>query len=403
MFDGTRLWKERAGHRVKELGRYLKYIFNGHIVIVLLFLLGTAAYYYQEWLKTLDTGFPSEMIGAIVFGLFLTLSPVYNFLREADKVFLLPLEEKLSGFFLRSSIVSGALQSYVLLMLLALFMPLFAKTGGIGFSMFLPTLLLLLAVKAWNIAAQWKVSFQADASSILIDKAIRFLLNAAFSYLLFAGNGFLLLVPFVGIMFAYLGYFHSAARGKGLQWEALIAGEEKRMMAFYRLANLFTDVPHLKENVKRRSWLDFLLSGIPFVQKRAPLYLLARTFLRAGDYLGLSIRLSVIGSLGIILISYGPGQIFFALLFLYLTGFQLMPLASHHENNLWSELYPVAAAHNKLAFQRLLSIVLIAQTAIFTMVILVSGKMVAAIGVLALGAAFTFAFVKFYSVRKLKN
>ncbi|CEG29630.1 ABC transporter permease [Bacillus sp. B-jedd] len=403
MFDGNRLWKERAGRRTKELGRYLKYIFNGHIVIVLLFLLGTAAYYYQEWLKTLDTGFPSEAIGALLFGLFLTLSPVYNFLKEPDKVFLLPLEEKLSGFFLRSAIVSGLLQGYVLLMLLALFMPLFAKTGGIGFTMFFPALLLLLAVKVWNLAAQWKAAYLTDSSGNLADQVVRFFLNAVFSYFLFKGNGLLFLLPVAGIMLAYLAYFTSAAKGKGLKWEALIAGEEKRMMAFYRLANLFTDVPHLKESVKRRRWLDFLLSGIPFAQKRAALYLLARTYLRAGDYLGLSVRLAVIGSLGIMLISYGPGQIFFSLLFLYLTGFQLMPLAAHHENNLWSELYPVPASTNREAFQRLLYLVMAAQTAIFAIVVLLRGDFLAGLGILSAGGAFTFGFVRFYSVRKLKT
>ena len=54
----------------------------------------------------------------------------------------------------------------------------------------------------------------------------------------------------------------------GLKWDLLIAQEEKRMASFYRLANLFTDVPKLKDTVKRRKWLDIIHSTeFPFHMK----------------------------------------------------------------------------------------------------------------------------------------
>ncbi|PAF11597.1 hypothetical protein CHH61_26455, partial [Shouchella clausii] len=61
-------------------------------------------------------------------------------------------------------------------------------------------------------------------------------------------------------------FFTMKSRDKGLKWEYLIDQEERRMTSFYRLANMFTDVPKLKDRVKRRKWLDWLLSGIPFKQ-----------------------------------------------------------------------------------------------------------------------------------------
>ncbi|WP_043933137.1 ABC transporter permease [Bacillus sp. EB01] len=403
MFDGNKLWKERAGQRMKDLSRYLKYIFNGHLVIVLLFLIGTAAFYYQEWLKTLDTGFPSEWIMAVVFGFILTLSPVYNFLKEPDKIFLIPVEEKLSGYFFRSAIVSGVIQAYVILLLLAIFMPLLAKTGDVGFGMFLPILAILLAAKAWNIAAEWKASFLGENTKLPMERLVRFFVNTAFAYLLFSWDGWLFLIPVAGLMIAYLGYFISASRQRGLKWETLIAGEEKRMNAFYRLANMFTDVPAIKESVKRRRWLDFLLARIKYSQENAQLYLLSRTYLRSGDYLGLSVRLTVIGILGIWFITYGPAQIFLALLFLYLTGFQLMPLASHHQNNFLVELYPFPQTTLTSAFQHLLGLVLGVQTAFFVIALFVSGNYFVGLAAAVSGAVFTYAFVRFYSARKLKK
>ena len=69
------------------------------------------------------------------------------------------------------------------------------------------------------------------------------------------------------------------------------------MMLLYRIANMFVDVPALKERVARRKWLDFILSMIG--EKRTYLYLYTRTFLRSGNYFGLYVRLLALG--GVIL------------------------------------------------------------------------------------------------------
>lgn len=126
MFDEKKLWKDRASGRMKDLGRYLRYIFNGHLVVVLLFLIGTASFYYQKWIESLSEGFPAELIIAILIGSLLTYSPVSNFLLEADQVFILPLEDKLRGYFLRSGGASLVFQGYLLLMVLAVLMPMYA-------------------------------------------------------------------------------------------------------------------------------------------------------------------------------------------------------------------------------------------------------------------------------------
>ena len=68
----------------------------------------------------------------------------------------------------------------------------------------------------------------------------------------------------------------SNGEGKPLNWEYLISEEGKKMMLLYRIANMFIDVPALKERVSRRKWLDFILSIIG--EKRTYLYLYTRTF-----------------------------------------------------------------------------------------------------------------------------
>src|SRR3954471_4200553 len=315
MFDENKLWRDRAGGRMKDLGRYLRYIFNGHLVIVLLFLIGTAAFYYQDWIKSLSPSFPAPLIIAVIIGIFITYSPIYNFLLEADKVFLLPLEEKLKGYFFRSGVTSFVFQGYILLLILAVLIPIYAHVSGNGFGSFIPFFLVLLLLKAWNLAATWKIQFYVETSVHRWDFLIRYLLNAVFVYLLFKQANLLILIVIGVIMIFYYYSFHGRTTKMGLKWDQLIEAEEKRMASFYRLANLFTDVPKLKDTVKRRKYLDLLISRIPFSQEKTYLFLFARTFLRTSDYLGLFVRLTVIGALAIYFISFGIGQLLLTILF----------------------------------------------------------------------------------------
>ncbi|MFJ7728043.1 ABC transporter permease [Neobacillus sp. NPDC097160] len=402
MFDEKKLWKDRAGGRMKDLGRYLRYIFNGHLVIVLLFLIGTAAFYYQKWLETLSPNFPAELILAVIIGIFVTYSPVYNFLLEADRVFLLPLEDQLKGYFLRSGIASFVFQGYILLMVLAVLMPMYAHVSDNGFSSFIPFLVVLLIVKVWNLAVTWKIHYYVESSVHKLDMVVRYFINAAFSFLLFKQANLFIFLVIALIMGFYYYSFLMRTKKMGLKWDQLIEQEEKRMASFYRLANMFTDVPKLKDTVKRRKWLDVFISSIRFSQEKTYLYLFSRTFLRSSDYLGLFLRLTVIGALGIYFISFGLGQILLSVLFLYLTGFQLLPLWNHHQNKLWVDLYPVAQKYKTASFHLILMTILAIQAAIFTLFILIKGEFLISILALLAGLAFSYIFVYFYGKNRLK-
>jgi ABC-2 type transport system permease protein len=403
MFDEKKLWKNRAGIRVKDLGRYLRYIFNGHLVVVLIFLIGGAAFYYQKWIETLSNGFPAEIIMAVILGLFLTQSPVYNFLLEADQVFLIPLEIKLKGYFLRSGVASLVFQGYILLMVLALLMPMYAHVSSNGFRSFLPFLVVLVMAKAWNLAASWRIQYFVQSSVAILDMIVRYFINFLFFFLLFKQANFLFLLFIVLIMGFYYRYFYVRSRKMGLKWDLLIEQEEKRMAAFYRLANLFTDVPKLKDTVKRRKWLDLFIRRISFSQEKTYLYLFSRTFLRSSDYLGLFIRLTVIGALALYFISFGWGQIGISILFLYLTGFQLLPLWNHHHNKLWVDLYPVPPKFKSTAFHFLLMVILTIQAVIFALFILIKGEITIAFLALLAGIGFNYIFVHVYSKNRLRT
>ncbi|MBT2678086.1 ABC transporter permease [Bacillus sp. ISL-35] len=403
MFNPQDLWKERFGTFAKETGSYLRYIFNGHLMIVVLFLLGTAAFYYQDWIKTLQPDFPAAWIIAIILAAVLTYSPVQTFLTEADKIFLLPLETKLADYFRKSAIFSLSLQSYLLLMVLAVLMPLHVKIHGADFKSFFILLIAMILIKLVNLLIRWHVQHYIESSVKWTDSIIRFFINAVLIYFIFSGAQLLFAaVPALILVFLYM-YYKKQTAEKGLKWEQLIEDEERRMNAFYRVANMFTDVPKLRDRTRRRKWLDWLVNRIPYRQDLAFSHLYIRTFARAGDYFGLLVRLTAIGGAALYFLTYGPGQILFALLFMYLTGFQLLPLWNHHQNKLWVSLYPLSEKSRKKSFTSLLLGILIFQAAVFTAIVLIKGDLVFGTIIFAAGVAFAWFFVYFYSLNKLKS
>ena len=108
------------------------------------------------------------------------------------------------------------------------------------------------------------------------DWFIRFILNGLFVYFLVERTSVIFIGGIILLMVLYLVVLHQMVKGKPLNWEYLISEEGKKMMLLYRIANMFVDVPALKERVARRKWLDFILSMIG--EKRTYLYLYTRTF-----------------------------------------------------------------------------------------------------------------------------
>lgn len=403
MFNPQHLWKERFGTFAKETGSYLRYIFNGHLVIVVLFLLGTAAFYYQEWIKTLEPDFPAAWIIALILGAVLTYSPIQTFLTEADKIFLLPLETRLDDYFRKSITFSLSLQSYILLLVLAVLMPLHVKIHDADFKSFFILLIALILIKWINILIRWNVQYFIEKNVRWTDGLIRFFINVVLLYFIFSGAQILFAAVPAGVLILLYYYYKKQAKDKGLKWEQLIEDEERRMNAFYRVANMFTDVPKLRDRTKRRKWLDWLVNIIPYRQDLAFSHLYLRTFARSGDYFGLLVRLTLIGGGALYFLSYGPGQILLALLFMYLTGFQLLPLWNHHQNKLWVSLYPVPEFARKKSFTSLLLGIMIFQATMFAGTVLIKGEMVMGAIVLASGIAFALFFVYFYSQNKLES
>ncbi|WP_456271906.1 ABC transporter permease [Bacillus sp. AK031] len=397
------IWKRRVTEYNAELRKYLRYMFNDHLLFVLIFALGGGAFTYNQWVDTLDSSFPAAIIMAVLLGIILSWSPVYTFLREADAVFLLPLEGRMKSFFKKGIWVSFISQSYVLLLVLAAMMPMYVKVTGRGFQSFFLILAVLLLLKIWNLYVRWYTLKNQERETHLVDYIIRFALNTVFLYLLLNEAAIGLIAAAAVILLGYLFYFMASVKDKSLKWDVLISLEEQRMLLFYRLANMFTDVPKLKGKVHRRKLLDVLLNMVKYDQKETFKFLYMRSLIRTSEYFGLYIRLTLIAMVILLLNDSLWLNLAIGLLFMYLTGFQLIPMFKRFDYKIWVSLYPVASTIRKQSFQQVVLWSLIFQSVLFSLTLLVSGQLIPALVLLGSGLAFSYGFSAFYLLQRLKK
>ena len=400
--NSTALWKERFRHFLKEVRTYSKYVFNDHLKFIFVFIIGAGAYYYQQWLQTLTTSFPTALVMAVLIGLVLTAGSIQTLLKEADLVYLLPVEEKLKPYFTKAFLFTFMIQLYIIAIVAAALAPLYfqqMKQTGAGY---IWIVLAFVIVKAWNLFVAWEKSFLTDQNIQRADWFIRFILNGLFVYFLVERTSVLFIGGIVLLMVLYLAIMHQMVKGKPLNWEYLISEEGKKMMLMYRIANMFVDVPALKERVSRRKWLDFILSIIG--EKRTYLYLYTRTFLRSGNYFGLYVRLLALGGVILYFIPFLYGRFIVSLIFLYLIGYQLLTLWKHHRMKIWLDLYPVGGEEKKKDFLTLLNAILITGSVIFTIIFALATKDFMMTGILLIvSILFSIGFVYQYGAKRIER
>ncbi|MRD39757.1 ABC transporter permease EcsB [Bacillus thuringiensis] len=400
--NSTALWKERFRHFLKEVRTYSKYVFNDHLKFIFVFIIGAGAYYYQQWLQTLTTSFPTALVMAVLIGLVLTAGSIQTLLKEADLVYLLPVEEKLKPYFTKAFLFTFMIQLYIIAIVAAALAPLYfqqMKQTGAGY---IWIVLAFVIVKAWNLFVAWEKSFLTDQNIQRADWFIRFILNGLFVYFLVERTSVLFIGGIVLLMVLYLAIMHQMVKGKPLNWEYLISEEGKKMMLLYRIANMFVDVPALKERVSRRKWLDFILSIIG--EKRTYLYLYTRTFLRSGNYFGLYVRLLALGGVILYFIPFLYGRFIVSLIFLYLIGYQLLTLWKHHRMKIWLDLYPVGGEEKKKDFLTLLNAILITGSVIFTIIFALATKDFMMTGILlVVSIVFSIGFVYQYGAKRIER
>lgn len=403
MNNVNQIWSSRFKLYIKEMRRYLKFIFNDHLKFVLIFGLGAGAFYYQEWLSTLSAEFPTVFIIALLFAFVLTLGTIRTFFKDPDLVFLIPLEYKMKPYILKSFLFSAMIQAYIILITFGILLPLYMHEKNINFSYGLFVLICLILLKSWNVWLAWKIQYFIPSWIKASDWIVRLTVNFVAAYLLFDKASFGYVAALAAICIGLLFYYEFMVKNKkSMKWEQLIDLESSKMTTFYRIANLFTDVPHMKQKVKRRKWLDWALQVIPYKKESTFVYLYFKTFVRSNEYIGLYIRLLVLGLVALYFVDNSYGRLFIFIFVLYLTGYQLITLWRHHQSKLWIDLYPVSEEVRYKSFLQTLFILLLIKSLIFIVAIFILETFMLGLLSVVLSLLFTYLFVFTYVKQRIK-
>ncbi|MFS0577219.1 ABC transporter permease [Sporosarcina sp. 179-K 3D1 HS] len=297
------IWSSRFIHYVTELQKYLKYVFTGHLALVLMFSIGAGGYAYSEWLKEVPSDFPAVLLTSVVIAATLAYSPSVTLLKPADMVFFLPFEQKMGNYIGRALRWTVFSQLALPLILYIVALPLLSATGTGSKTVLLWLAVFIVVIKWIFVETEYFFRHTFAGDGVWKDRFVRFILATLYLYC-WLGPSPAVAVGFLALISLYGAYWRKRKNTKPFPYEHFITLEQNRMMRFYRFANYFTDVPHLKGSVSRRSWLGFLMGQTGFRNPAPQSYLLVRTFIRTDDIFWLWVRLTALSIVGVLFIPF---------------------------------------------------------------------------------------------------
>lgn len=400
------LWKTRLRKHQGSQFKYLKLVFNDHFVIALIFLVGALAMGYANVLKLVaHTYWWGPIILGVLYLLVLSIGHLANLLEEADSTFLLPKESELFHYLMAARNYSLLLPLVIIILGSIVIFPFGMVMVG-GFSL-LNGILLAISLLILKDVALW---FELQACYEVPETAQNILNRRAYFYpisfvLILLG---LYLTPFIPLILALIWdliqrhQITDFVLAGALKFQDVIALENSRQFKILKIYNLFTDVPSLHRNAKRRKYLDGLLKLVPTSHKETYLYLYARGFLRGTEYIGFYLRFVIIGTVILFFIKSLLLSFVLYLLFIYLSGFQLLPFYNQYDSIVFTRLYPVPQKSKLAAFQRLLLTLLGVQWLLMSIPIcIVFGFKALSLLAVAAGIVFAGLFVFGYAKTRL--
>lgn len=395
----------RLNKHLKKMMKYMRYVFNDHFVLVCIFLLGGLGFYYSQLLKTL----PEQFIWGRPLVLFVWLVTLFigrlaTLAEEADMVFILPKETEMTAYLNKALTYSLWLPFVACLLIGGMTMPLVVISSGLDFSSFFYFLIMLIGLKVSHLLVQKYALYQISMSQykqvfgLWLVSSLLIMGISLYSY------------PILGSVLAIIQVIwfkvilERTEQAVSLDWEGMIRKEKSRMYRLYQFIHLFTDVPEIASSVKRRKFADPLLNRIKRTNENTYLYLYARSFLRGSEYSGLFLRLVLVSGVILFFLKEFWVSMGVSLLFIYLIGFQLIPIYAQFDYMVMTQLYPVSHQQRKRAVSQLLSVLLIIAAGLFSLfvVIALSKKIDALFVVIALLVE-VLLFTKFYIPYRLKK
>ena len=350
--DMNSIWHKRFNEYYSEIIRYFSVITMSVVYSFIIFG-AVFLYYYIKFLKWMPVSFPTELLAALVITSFFLTTGIRTFLKQADVIFLMPAEARLSAYFRKSMVYSACIHAMQLAVLLMIVSPLIHLNTTV--------MIISLGLIILNIRLIWIEQWLVNPFQMISHRVTRFLLLSTVLYISFAGSW--LMAGSLLVITLMLWFCVIEKKTTGVNWAFLIRREEKALEKIYKFIHLYIDVPQLTYAFKPRRLLGWIIKRvISYQQASAYTYLFAHLFIRYNEFYYLYVRLTIIGCAIIYFVPTYGWLITFPILFF--TGYQLLPL--QHSLNDHTHTYPISTTMMKKSFNILLLSLLLLQLVLLT-------------------------------------
>lgn len=351
---------------------YSKYIFNSHLIMFLIIVLGAVLINYSKWIAIASKVelYSVYTAATVVFSYYLVSTKIKTYIKEADAVFLLPLEKYYRKVGLKTVINSTVVHIITVVIFYFATKPITNLIGNIDrLSIFM-----LLIVIIWNNLLKYLQVIHYK--EIIWSKLLLFIVIFMQLLVVFFDDIAIRIIYLISIIvLAVFTYYIMKNAGNKLNakdqekyvvnWNQAADYDKHRIESYLKFVNMFVDVPLSGVKVARRKYFDILLPKLTkdnFKKENSFKYYYYRVFLRQENTVYLALRLMLLAVLvifsfkntyvsGLAIISYS-----------YLTIIQLVPLYKQMSNNIWHSILPVSEDIKIKSYKQLLTSVMIVTT-----------------------------------------
>ena len=351
---------------------YSKYIFNSHLIMFLIIVLGAVLINYSKWIAIASKVelYSVYIAATLAFSYYLVSTKIKTYIKEADAVFLLPLEKYYRKVGLKTVINSTVVHIITVVIFYFATKPITNLIGNIDrLSIFM-----LLIVIIWNNLLKYLQVIHYK--EIIWSKLLLFIVIFMQLLVVFFDDIAIRIIYLISIIvLAVFTYYIMKNAGNKLNakdqekyvvnWNQAADYDKHRIESYLKFVNMFVDVPLSGVKVARRKYFDILLPKLTkdnFKKENSFKYYYYRVFLRQENTVYLALRLMLLAALvtfsfkntyvsGLAIISYS-----------YLTIIQLVPLYKQMSNNIWHSILPVSEDIKIKSYKQLLTSVMIVTT-----------------------------------------
>ncbi|WP_426449365.1 ABC transporter permease [Paenibacillus sp. S-38] len=336
------LWVRRTAGFQAEIRPYVVYALQSAALAVVLLMLG-AGIGYHYLLTSAPPSFPFRELAACILFPAAALSPIRTYIKEADLIFLMPMENEMSAYFAKTASRAFTLQLIILLVSWLAAWPLYAQAEGEhGFLLFVHIFLVLAAAKKVLLYGRSLELKLSEKKSILFYVLLRTVIAAGTVYSITALSAWAGTLAAALLLLCYLACLYPARR-PAVNWTRLVELEKRHRGVIFRLLNNFIDVPSVQgrpRSVHAPKKLLGAIGGFRHGPRDAYRFLYTLVWLRS-EWFGITVRLTLIGVILLAVVrGTVAGGILYAL-FAVLTALQLKEVQKAYRHSDWSFIYPL--------------------------------------------------------------